>query len=172
VTALARSRPNASPAELLVEVNQGLTPNIRERLGEAEHATMAVLRFFDDGAVSFAGSHEDLIVYRKRSGRCELLSTGGVWIGILDDIRSLTPDQQLRLEPDDILVLYTDGFIEARNAHGTLFGRDRLCALIEAHASRGPVAIRDEMLNSVSAWSALQQDDLTCLIARYVPGRG
>jgi DNA-binding LacI/PurR family transcriptional regulator/serine phosphatase RsbU (regulator of sigma subunit) len=171
VTALARSRPNASPAELLVEVNQGLTPNIRERLGEAEHATMAVLRFFDDGAVSFAGSHEDLIVYRKHSGRCELVSTGGVWIGILDDIRKLTPDQHLRLEPDDILVLYTDGFIEARNAHGTLFGCERLCALIEAHAARGSVAIREEMLNSVLAWSALQQDDLTCLIARYEPGR-
>lgn len=172
VTTIARSQPELTPAELLARVNQGLTPNIRERLGEREHVTLVALRFFDDGCVAFAGGHEDLIVYRQRHRKCERVATEGVWIGILDEIRGATPDQELLLEPGDILVLYTDGFIEARNAHDTEFGIDRLCALIEEHAAGGPELIRAEMLTVLNAWSALQQDDLTCVIARYAPGAG
>ena len=171
VTTIVLAHPNMPPADLLAQVNRSLTPNIRKRLGEEEHATMVVLRFFDDGAVGFAGGHEDLIVYRNQSKTCELIATHGVWIGILDEIRAKTPDQQLRLEPGDILVLYTDGFVEARNAHDTTFGRERLCATIEDHAAGGPEAIRAAMLKAASDWSAIQQDDLTCLIARYEPAR-
>lgn len=169
VTALARARPNAKPAELLSEVNQGLTPNVRERLGKNEHATMVAVRFFEDGSLEFAGSHEDLIIYRRASGRAELVPTLGVWIGIMEDIRECTPEQSARLEPGDMLVLYTDGFVEARSVHGTQFGRDRLCQLVETHAPSGPDALKAEMLQAVAAWSALPEDDLTCLIARYEP---
>jgi len=170
VTALARSRPDASPSELLSLVNQGLTPNIRERLGKEEHATMLAARFTRDGRLELAGSHEDPIIYRKRTGRGEFVATQGVWVGILDDIRDSTPNQELRLEPGDILVLYTDGFVEARNAHGVQLGRERLCTLVEEHAPRGPRAIQTALLDAVSAWTPLVLDDLTCLIARYEPG--
>lgn len=170
VTALARSRPYASPSELLSLVNQGLTPNIRERLGKEEHATMLAARFNRDGRLELAGSHEDPLIYRKRTGRGEFIATQGVWVGILDDIRDSTPNQELRLEPGDIIVLYTDGFVEARNAHGVQLGRERLCALVEEHAPAGPRAIQTALLDAVYAWTPLILDDLTCLIARYEPG--
>ncbi len=170
VTALARSRPDATPAELLALVNQGLTPNIRERLEKEEHATMLAVRFSRDGRLELAGSHDDPLIYRKRSGRGEFIPTEGVWVGILEDIRECTPNQELQLEPGDILVLYTDGIVEARNAHGVQLGRERLCALVEEHAPRGPQAIQTALFEAVSAWTPLIVDDLTCLIARYEPG--
>lgn len=169
VSTLVHSRPDMEAAELLSSVNRSLTPNIRERLGKDEHVTMVASRFFEDGTVEFAGSHEDLIVYRNATGKAEVIPTAGVWIGILDDIRPSTPNQTLRLQPGDILVIHTDGFTEARNPHREQFGRDRLCALIEAHAPAGPAAVRDGMLQAASAWSPIVQDDLACLVARYAP---
>jgi serine phosphatase RsbU (regulator of sigma subunit) len=128
------------------------------------------VRFSRDGKLELAGSHEDPLVYRKRSGRGEFIATQGVWVGILDDIRESTPDQELRLEPGDILVLYTDGIVEARNAHGVQLGRERLQVIVEEHAQGGPEAIQTALFEAVSAWTPLIADDLTCLIARYQPG--
>jgi sigma-B regulation protein RsbU (phosphoserine phosphatase) len=52
-----------------------------------------------------------------------------------------TPVAVERLEPDDLILLYTDGITEARDADGALFGLERLVDLVERHAATGlPVA--------------------------------
>ena len=45
------------------------------------------------------------------------------------------------LEPDDAVLLYTDGVTEARTAHGELFGLDRLVDLLEREAASGRTAV-------------------------------
>ncbi|BCB91537.1 PP2C family protein-serine/threonine phosphatase [Phytohabitans suffuscus] len=46
-----------------------------------------------------------------------------------------------RLEPGDRVLLYSDGITEARDAHGALFGLERLVDLVERHAADGlPIA--------------------------------
>jgi len=37
-----------------------------------------------------------------------------------------------RLAPDDYLLLYTDGVVEARSPDGTFFGEERLSALLRS----------------------------------------
>ena len=44
------------------------------------------------------------------------------------------------LEPDDAVLLYTDGVVEARTADGELFGLDRLAGLLEREAASGQPA--------------------------------
>jgi len=169
VTALVRARPEASPAEVLCGVNRGLVPNIRERLAQEEHATLVLLRVSNDGRVRFAGAHEELIVFRQRTGRAETLATPGVWVGIAPDIARETDESELWLEPGDSLVLYTDGLLEARNASGTELGVERLRELVEAHAPAGPEALHAALMKTALGWSSIQQDDMTCLVARYQP---
>jgi sigma-B regulation protein RsbU (phosphoserine phosphatase) len=169
VTALVRAQPEAGPAEVLCGVNRGLTPNIRERLEQEEHATLVLLRVSSDGRVRFAGAHEDLIVFRQRSGRAEVVPTPGVWVGITPDIAYETEERELRLESGDTLVLYTDGLIEARNASGTELGIERLRELVETHAPAGPEALHTALMKTALGWSSIQQDDMTCLVARYLP---
>jgi serine phosphatase RsbU (regulator of sigma subunit) len=48
-----------------------------------------------------------------------------------------TSRTELPLQPDDVVVLYTDGVIEARNERGEFFGRPRLVATIEASTRAG-----------------------------------
>lgn len=167
VSTLVGTRPTARPAELVADLNAVLFPNVRERLGQDEHATLVLLRYDCDGRVQFAGAHEDLVVYRAASGRCELVPTGGLWVGVRADIRASTPDQALTLEPGDVLVLYTDGVVEARNSHQQAFGLPRLCQIVEANAHEPVERILTAILDAVRAWFPVQQDDVTCLVARY-----
>ena len=128
---------------------------------------MTLLRYFANGELVFAGAHEDLVILRAATGRCERIETLGTWVGATEDIADATEDQHARLEDGDVLLLYTDGVIEAANAAGEQYGIERLCATLEA-ASGAPVAeIRDRLLASVQEFLAVQDDDIA--LARGSP---
>jgi sigma-B regulation protein RsbU (phosphoserine phosphatase) len=167
VSTLVTSRPDASPSELVVDANRVLFPNLHTRLQRQEHATFALLRVFDDGRISFAGAHEDFIVWRASTRRCELVSTDGTWLGLVEDIRPVTSDRELRLVPGDLLVLLTDGILEARNARNEHFGVDPVCRIIETHADATPQIIHAELIAAACAWAPVQQDDVTCVVVRF-----
>lgn len=167
VSTLVSTRPDASPSALVVDLNAVLYPNIRERLAQDEHATLMLLRYVADGTVTFAGAHEDILVYRKQSGRCELVPSEGLWLAVRPDIRKQTVDGTLTLAPGDLLVLYTDGVIEARNAQNEQFGLARLTRIVRERALDPVESILDQILAEARGWAPVQQDDVTCLVARY-----
>jgi serine phosphatase RsbU (regulator of sigma subunit) len=166
VSTLIQGSPDASPARLVCRLNAVMSLNIRERLEQCEHATFVMLRYHDGGVFTMAGAHEDLIVYRAAERRCERISQSGVWIGIADDIQAETRDESFTLLPGDVLVLYTDGLIEARNAMNEEFGVERVEQLVSAGASAPVREIYDSLLAAVRAWTPVQQDDITMIILR------
>ena len=146
-----------------------LVENVRERLGQREHATLTLIRYRRDGSLTFAGAHEEILILRAATGRCERVDTPGAWVGAKRDIAAGTVDSAARLQPGDLLVLYTDGLIEASagDDSGVRFGADRLIALIEEHGAATPAAVRDAILAAVASFSARRDDDVTLLVARY-----
>ena len=76
-------------------------------------------------------------------------------MGAKRDIAAGTVDSSASLQPGDLLVLYTDGLIEAAAADGSgaRFGIDRLIALIEEHGASPPAVVRDAILAAVAAFS-------------------
>jgi serine phosphatase RsbU (regulator of sigma subunit) len=167
VSTLVSTRPRVNPATLVRDLNTVLVPNIRERLERDEHATFMLLKYTTDGKLEFAGAHEDLLVYRAREGRCEVVPCTGVWVGIRDDISEATVDRSLELSIGDLLVLYTDGITETQNAEFEQFGLERLAQVSEAHASRPVEMVLERVFDAAHAWSAVQRDDMTCLVLRY-----
>ena len=136
---LARKMPDASPRELLLALNAMLVDNVRMRLGQREHATLTLLRYRQDGRLTFAGAHEEILIRRAATGRCERLETPGAWVGAKRDIEAGTVESSAQLQPGDLLVLYTDGLIEAMGRDGReRFGTDRLAALVEEHGASPP----------------------------------
>ena len=76
-------------------------------------------------------------------------------------------DYEIVLQRGDVMVLYTDGIIEARDAQGRLFEMERLCAAVQMNY-RGSVAeIRDGIMTRVRAFMHEQEDDMTLLVFRY-----
>jgi len=116
-----------------------------------------------------AGAHEDIVVYKKALGRCQVIPTQGLWAGITQDLPpDPTPESEFRLEPGDVMVLYTDGIVEAMDAAGVQFGLHRLCQLVERYGNQPVADICEHINRTVLAHMHEQRDDLTLLVTRYV----
>lgn len=167
VSSLVKSNPAACPKDVICTANAVLYENIRTRLGHDEHMTLCLLRFTEDGAVQFAGAHEELLVLRADTGRCQAFATEGVWAGIVPNVAESTKNQQLHLREGDVLVLYTDGLVEARDIRGRCFGLERLKAEIERVGTQPVAYVCTHLIETVRAWMSSQQDDLSLVVARY-----
>ena len=167
VAALVRSNPNAAPRELLKVVNGVLYENVRERLRQDEHATLSLISYKRDGELVFAGAHEDMLIWRAKTGQVELVPTLGTWVGATRDIDEATQESRCRLADGDLLVLYTDGVIEAQNRAGEQFGIEQLSRELCRLASAPVPQIRDGLCAAVTAFMAEQKDDIAVLVARY-----
>jgi len=93
--------------------------------------------------------------------------TGGTILGCMDDFSY--GSKKIRLNPGDLLFLFTDGVTEAFNTREELYGDNRLVTFLEAHSSTPIEEIIKKSNQSVSDFSAgvPQSDDITLLAIRY-----
>jgi sigma-B regulation protein RsbU (phosphoserine phosphatase) len=167
VASLVARDPATSPREVVCVLNEVLFDNIRNRLRRDDHATLTILHYDRDGKVTFAGAHEEIIVYRAAERRCETILTPGTWVGGRRDIRPGTVESSLRLHRGDVVLLHTDGITEMRNARGEEFGIERLCAALESAADKPIATIQEQLLEAIAGWGEAD-DDVTFLVFRYI----
>lgn len=166
--ALVNTQSETSPRRLLLMLNQVLFDNVRRRLGGDDHVTCTLMRYTSDGTVTFAGAHEDILVYRAKTREVEEVMTPGTWIGARYDIANVTVDSSLKLEPGDVMLLYTDGVTEAMNGKGAMFDLHRLKESLAKHGECAVAVLRDRIHEDVCRWMAEQVDDITLVVVRYV----
>jgi len=94
-----------------------------------------------------------------------------------DGILGLEPKQRfaehvLELRPQDFVLLYTDGVVEAMDFEGRLFGRDRLLAALRQYGTLKPDQALRNILWDVRRFVGLaeQSDDLTMVGLRVRGG--
>ena len=168
VGALGRRYPDAPPRDIVSALNTVLHDNIRHRLHNKEHVTFTLFRYFREGRFVFAGAHEELVVYRKRTREIEFIQTPGTWLGAMKDISKFTTDSELKLEDGDLLVLYTDGVTEAMDTKREQFGLERLAALVKENAQMPAETLCNLIHGRVLDWcNQNADDDVTLLVARY-----
>jgi sigma-B regulation protein RsbU (phosphoserine phosphatase) len=112
------------------------------------------------------GSAGHLPLMRKTGGggSIELLDQAtGVPLGVTRGVRYVM--HTASLEKGDVLFLYTDGIIEARDRKGHEFGLARVRRLLSSGWAAGPEAIVRRVLRSVERFSRgmPQYDDLTAM---------
>ena len=166
IAALARKSPDAPPSDLVCALNTVLHDNIRHRLQNKEHVTFTLLRYARGGKLTFAGAHEEICVYREKTGKVELVPTPGTWLGAVRDVRKHTVDSTLDLDHGDVVLLYTDGVTEARAASGEQFGLERLTRLLETSADLPMTALVERLYKAVAAHAKELDDDVTLLAFR------
>jgi sigma-B regulation protein RsbU (phosphoserine phosphatase) len=115
-----------------------------------------------------AGHCPPLLVGRRSQGtEIAGLDAGGPVLGLLPEARY----EQAGCEvcPGDVLVLYSDGLIEANSPSGEEYGEGRLRQLLATAATGSPADIRDSILASASAFvgSTPLRDDLTLVVAKF-----
>jgi predicted permease len=113
-----------------------------------------------------AGHNPPYRVRRVDSGvEVSELSIGGTVIGLFPDVDY--EDGEVELRPGDLLVVFTDGVPEARNAAGDEYGEERLTAFLRDALGQSPAAIAATLSARLRAWmaGAEQHDDVTFVIA-------
>ena len=113
-----------------------------------------------------AGHLPPLLV--RPNGTCKIsrLEEGGPILGVLPT--AVYHQGEVAVQPGDLLVLYSDGIVEAANASEEEFGEERLCSIIQEKCTRPSAEILDEILKQVRAYiqEAPPQDDMTLVVAR------
>jgi serine phosphatase RsbU (regulator of sigma subunit) len=167
VASLVRANPDGSPAEIVRELNRVIYENVANRMEVGRHMTLTLIRFHDDGRVVFAGAHMDIALLRAGTAECEAIRTPGTWVGIVDDVDSITEDTQEQLQDGDLMVLYTDGVTEAMDASGDQFGFKRLCGVVEDVPAKSSQEVCSALFAAVQDHTDVQQDDISALVMRY-----
>lgn len=90
-------------------------------------------------------------------------------VGVLDDIKYSM--QEIQLQPDSTIFLYTDGLTEAMDQEHKQYGLKRVEAVLSSLADKNSEQILEEVTKAMHEFvkDAKQSDDLTMLAVRYIP---
>lgn len=95
---------------------------------------------------------------------CEL-ELSGMPLGVDED--SEYREVRASIEPGDIVVLYTDGVVEASAPDAQIYSYGRLEQMLRANAQLKPRALMAALLHELRAWNGTDQaDDITMVIIR------
>ena len=163
-----------SSARILAETNRILKPRIKQNM----MMSSVMLRWNDrDKALYYTwAGHEFILVYSHRENKVFKIKSGWVALGMMRDASRLYKEQQIRFEPEDVVILYTDGITEARyhsEQNWLLFGIDRIVEAIMKTPAKTAENIFRQITIDLSAhmgYKHKQFDDITLLVARYNAG--
>lgn len=99
------------------------------------------------------------------------LDTNGMVVGAFPWAKY--DESRIIMEPNDLLVCYTDGITEPENAYGEEFGAERLVELIQRNVHRDDCEIVGTVMDAVRNWTGVTElfDDMTLLLARRVEAK-
>jgi phosphoserine phosphatase RsbU/P len=162
---------SATPASL-DEIVTGLDRYTRAHSLEGRRFTTAFLAEIDPATreMRYVNAGHNAPVLRRSSGQIERLESGGPPFGLplFAEKEVAYPSGRTRLEPGDLLFIFTDGVAEAVSESGNEYGESRLIACLQSGASGTAGEILNRVMADVNAFAAQarQHDDITCLALR------
>jgi len=130
--------------------------------------TTAFLALYDPASRAFdyinAGHNNPIL--RRAGGQIERLDVGGLPFGIQPEVQY--PSATVTLAPGDWLIIFTDGLVEAVNAHQEEYGETRLLSVIEAGKADAPDAMLKRLMSELDVFvgTTPQHDDVTCMLLK------
>lgn len=160
----------SSPAESLSKLNKLIYPDIREDMFIS--AVYTSLNS-ENGTVTIArAGHNPPYYYQAAGDKLERIKPPGLAVGIdTGDVFSrILENYEISMQTGDLLILYTDGIIEAPNAAGEEFSSKRLEKCITAYKHLPPDQFADSILKEVKHYTgdSAQSDDITLVIIKKV----
>jgi serine phosphatase RsbU (regulator of sigma subunit) len=154
----ARSWDSPDPCKVLAQANSLLT----SRLPADSFATV-FLGVLSPGRLRYCNAGHLPPLHVTRDG-VRKLGGHGLPLGIEQNPNY--EEQQLELEPGELVFAYTDGLLEARRG-GELFGEERLARLVEERAGElHPRELVRSVHDEVASWAGGITDDAVALALR------
>lgn len=160
-TVEAHGRASAAPHELLETLNAQLSARLKaNRMNAALLYAVIDLRN-QRLTTSNAGMITPFIV---RESGVEAVEVYGLPLGAMAAARY--GDATVELQPGDLIVLVSDGIVEAHGPNGELFGFERLEQLLYERRSISPDKLMNEVIDQVCRFMGTteQHDDMTVVV--------
>jgi serine phosphatase RsbU (regulator of sigma subunit) len=161
--ALSGLSMGADPVKVFNHVNKFLCRH--NEVGR--YATMFIGIIGRDGMLEYIKAGHPSPLLLRKGQVTELYNEGSFPVGLIPeaDYESAC----LQLEPEDTLVLYSDGVTEAENVNHDLFEVSGLSHALAGKQDVPVEVLQQSVLDAVSAFArgASQSDDITLLVVRY-----
>jgi serine phosphatase RsbU (regulator of sigma subunit) len=156
------ARSGEMPGAVLAEINHELVS-----LEQPEKFVGLLCAWVDVrmGRLHLANAGLTPPLIRRRNGTCELVTEGGLVLGVSDEAEYR--DVCVPLLAGDLALLYTDGLTEARRGD-EMFGLDRVRRVLDAHAHRRARDVLAALLAAAREWAEPPLDDLTVLVLKQL----
>jgi serine phosphatase RsbU (regulator of sigma subunit) len=155
------------PAAMLEQANRLIVQDNRSRLFlSAFYATLDT----HTGRLVYAnGGHNWPLWLRYSRGEVLELTARSMVLGMFREIQ--LQEIEIDIAPGDLLLFYTDGVTEARNAAGELFGEERLQAILTANSSATAEQVQQKILANLKSFigDTPPSDDFTLLVVKRGP---
>ena len=116
--------------------------------------------------------HCPALYYSAQTKQVLTLEGRGLGLGIMrnDGYSKHIETQSRSYASGDVMVLYTDGIIEAVNKNGEEYGAERLQKVLEKKAGEGPRQITDALLENLYEFTSSKDlnDDYSIIVLKFV----
>jgi sigma-B regulation protein RsbU (phosphoserine phosphatase) len=162
---LASAEGAAQIEELMSRLNRFLT----ERTEGEKYATVFYCTLDRQGLLRWANAGHCTPYLVRTGGELKSLGTTGMPLGMLDVATYSV--EEVRLQPGDKVVAYSDGLSEAENTEGKFFDVGRMKQVIVNHARSSCSALHADLMEAVDSFTegAVQNDDITAVVIEYQP---
>jgi serine phosphatase RsbU (regulator of sigma subunit) len=161
--ALSSLSTGADPVQVFSQINRLLCRH--SEVGR--YATMFIGVLGRDGMFEYIKAGHPSPLLLRRGNVTELYTEGSFPVGLIPEAEFTL--SRMQLEPEDTLVLFSDGVTEAENPNHDLFDLSGLSGALAGHEGTPVEALQQSILESVQAFTkgASQSDDITLLVVRY-----
>jgi sigma-B regulation protein RsbU (phosphoserine phosphatase) len=159
---LSEGSERLSMAELVSRLNKHLVRNT----GDDRFATFFIA-IYDSATRTLRYTNAGhLPAFLICDGSSEQLDKGGMVLGVVEDY--VYEEGSLTVEPESLLIGYSDGLIEPENVYGEEFGIRRLQEAAVRVQGAAPLMVAESLMAAVEEWAGTpeQADDMTVIVAR------
>lgn len=165
----AKVRIDRTPAILLSAVNELMHDDLSR--SELQMSVFAARFDMQQRMLSYANAgHTRPLLFRASSGEIEQLDADGMLLGVTRELEF--EERSCSLAPGDILLLHTDGLVEAENGSGEFFGTERLSALLATLRNDDPEGILAAIFNELALFTgnSTPSDDISLVAIKVGDG--
>lgn len=161
---------NLGPAQFMIKANAALS-----RCLERNHFITASIFLINTKEKSICHSragHVPTLMHQNDMGKSEYLGIDGLGLGILRNkqYENHVEEKTFNYSSGDVLVMFTDGIVEAKNEKSQQFGFERIRTLLEVYHELSPKEIQTKIIDSLHAYvggDGLIDDDYSIMVVKF-----
>ena len=115
--------------------------------------------------------HCPAIYYSVQCNQTDFLESKGLGLGILrnSEFNQYVEEKTITYQPNDLLLLYTDGITEAKNLKGSQYGADGLRQSFEKHIDKPLIKMKEGLIQDLLDFLEGEKldDDYTLTIVKF-----